>query len=109
MTALRLKHIHRFRDRHGKVRHYFRRAGQRVPLPGLPGSEEFMAAYQAALACQPQRQPIGATRLQPGSVAALVFALDEIAKLGPCEDEFPDIGDEGLLPLDYIDFADDTP
>ena len=48
-------------------------------------------------------------RPKKGSVAALVFALDEIAKLGPCEDEFPDIGDEGLLPLDDIDFADDTP
>ena len=44
-----------------------------------------------------------------GTLAALVFALDEIAKLGPCQDEFPDIGDEGLLPLDDIDFGDDPP
>lgn len=44
-----------------------------------------------------------------GTLAALVFALDEIAKLGPCQDEFPDIGDEGLLPLDDIDFGDDAP
>jgi hypothetical protein len=32
-----------------------------------------------------------------------------MAKLGPCEDEFPDIGDEGLLPLDDIDFSKKTP
>ena len=44
-----------------------------------------------------------------GTVAALLHALDEIAKLGPCEDEFPDIGDEGLLPLDDIDFGSDAP
>jgi antitoxin VapB len=48
-------------------------------------------------------------RPQKGTVAALMFALDEIAKLGPCEDEFPDIGDEGLLPLDDIDFGSDAP
>lgn len=42
-----------------------------------------------------------------GTVAALLLALDEIAKLGPCEDDFPDIGDEGLLPLDDIDFGED--
>jgi hypothetical protein len=38
-------------DRHGHVRHYFRRpGGKRLALPGLPGSNEFMAAYKAALA-----------------------------------------------------------
>jgi hypothetical protein len=43
MTHIRLSYIHAFRDRHGKVRHYFRRSGKRLPLPGLPGSDEFMA------------------------------------------------------------------
>jgi hypothetical protein len=38
-------------------RYYFRRRGfKKVALPGLPGSQEFMAAYQAALA---QRLDIG--------------------------------------------------
>ena len=33
------------------MRYYFRRRGTKaIPLPGLPGSEEFMAAYAAALA-----------------------------------------------------------
>ena len=40
-----------FIDRHGNARFYFRRAGfKRVPLPGLPWSPEFMAAYEAAMA-----------------------------------------------------------
>ena len=42
-------------DRHGRVRHYFRRdRGARVLLPGEPGSAEFMRAYEAALANGPQ-------------------------------------------------------
>jgi hypothetical protein len=35
----------------GRSYHYFRKPGcARIKLPGLPGSEAFMAAYQAALA-----------------------------------------------------------
>jgi integrase len=49
MTLIKLRFVHRFRDRHGKVRHYFRRGNDRVALPGLPGSQEFRAAYEAAL------------------------------------------------------------
>jgi hypothetical protein len=51
MTRIRLRYINEFIDRHGHVRRYFRRrgGGRPVPLPGLPGSSEFMAAYQAAL------------------------------------------------------------
>jgi integrase len=73
MTRLRLQYVHRFRDRHGRMRHYFRRDGfPRVALPGLPGSAEFMTAYQAALAGAPL--PIGAARTQQGSLSALVVA-----------------------------------
>jgi integrase len=49
VTHVKLKYVHRFYDRHGRLRFYFRRKGQRVPLTGAPGSREFMAAYQAAL------------------------------------------------------------
>ena len=45
-------------------------------------------------------------RFEKGSAAALLAALDEIAKLGSCEEEFPDV-DEGLLPLDDIDLGGD--
>jgi integrase len=62
-----------FIDRHGKARWYFRRAGfKKVPLPGLPWSPEFMAAYEQALAGQPA--PIGAERTIPGTVRALAVS-----------------------------------
>jgi hypothetical protein len=50
VARIKLPFIDEYIDRHGKVRRYFRRKGaRRVALPGLPGSAEFMAAYQAAL------------------------------------------------------------
>jgi hypothetical protein len=67
---LHLKCVDTFHDRTGRLRHYFRRGkGPRIALPGLPGSAEFMAAYQAALDDEkrsPQR-PRGA----PGTFDAL--------------------------------------
>ncbi len=55
MSRLQLKFVIQFRDRHGKLRHYFRRGGSKaVPLPGLVGSEEFMAAGHAATAAYPR-------------------------------------------------------
>ena len=50
MALLRLPYVRTYRDRHGRLRRYFRRRGQPdKPLPGEIGSEEFMGAYQAAL------------------------------------------------------------
>ncbi len=47
---VRLKYVVEDTDRHGNVRRYFRRKGQpKIRLPGLPGSDEFMQAYRAAL------------------------------------------------------------
>jgi integrase len=47
---IRLKFVNGFRDRFGRVRYYFRQRGAKaVPLPGLPGSIDFMAAYGMAL------------------------------------------------------------
>ena len=46
-----------------------------IPLPGLPGSEEFMAAYAAALADVPsQASDIGSSRTEPGTINALIVA-----------------------------------
>ncbi len=65
------KYVHGFLDRHGRPRFYFRRAGfNKVPLPGLPWSPEFMAAYEEAVAGQPKPE-IGAARTKPGSMRAL--------------------------------------
>lgn len=82
-------------------------ANQAVRIPKefeLPGTDAVMHREGNRLILE-----LVPDRPKKGTLAALVFALDEIAKLGPCTDEFPDIGDEGLLPLDDIDFGDDTP
>jgi integrase len=71
---IRLKYINEYRDRHGKIRRYFRRAEQpRIPLPSNPGSPEFMEAYHAALADLRVRK-VGESRSTPGSVNAAVAA-----------------------------------
>jgi integrase len=71
----RLKYVHGFVDRRSggaKARYYFRRAGfKRVPLPGVFGSAEFMAAYAAALAGQTPIK-IGSRRVKRGTIAAMV-------------------------------------
>jgi integrase len=65
MARLRLKYVQSFGGYH-----YFRRRGSpRIPLPGIVGSQEFMEAYQNALAAQPVA--IGASlRSKPGSVSS---------------------------------------
>jgi len=74
MTKLPLTYVNAFRDRHGKVWHYFRRPGHRaIALPGLPWSAEFMAAYQVALANM-KAAAIGAARTKPGSINELIVA-----------------------------------
>src|SRR6478752_6412780 len=72
MTTIRLKYVHAFCDRHGRARHYFRRHGLRVPLPGLPGSTEFNDAYARALDEAAAPAVIGASRTIPGSVNAMI-------------------------------------
>lgn len=71
MVRVRLKHIHAFQDRHGRLRHYLRRPGHKaIPLPGEPGSREFLAAYQAAMQ-QAAQAPASLPRNAPGSLGAL--------------------------------------
>src|SRR6266536_62561 len=74
MTKIRLQYINSYRDRHGKLRYYFRRSGfKKVALPGLPGSAEFIGAYQTALnSATPTMTEIGANRHKSGTVAHAV-------------------------------------
>jgi integrase len=75
MTRIRLPYIHEYQDRHGRIRRYFRRGRIKIALPGLPGSEEFMAAYQDALAQHAAGAPsIGAGRTGEGTIDALAVA-----------------------------------
>lgn len=65
------KYCQGFPDRHGKMRWYYRRPGfARAPLPGLPWSPDFMAAYEKAAAGE--KLASGSSRSKPGTVAALV-------------------------------------
>jgi len=89
MAHIKLKYVNAFANRGRKdkrVRYYFRRRGSKaIPLPGLPGSEEFMAAYAAALAGLPEHlAEIGVSRTLPGTISALAisyYASNEWQKL----------------------------
>jgi site-specific recombinase XerD len=71
MTSIRLKYVNEYVDRWGKVRRYFRRGGRNVgPLPGEPGSEEFMAAYAAYL---------GGRTVKPSAPAPHADSLSKLA------------------------------
>jgi integrase len=77
MARVRLRYVIGFRNKkraNQRIRFYFRRrGGKAIPLPGMVGSEEFMAAYGAALAATSNTPTdIGAGRTAPGTVDALV-------------------------------------
>ena len=81
------------------VRLFRNGANQAVRIPRefeFPGNEALMRKVGNTLVIEPV--PVEPER---GTVAALLLALDEIAALGPCDEEFPNV-DEGLLPLDDI-------
>jgi len=65
------KYVQAWVDAEGRPHCYFRRRGfPRVPLKGLPWSPSFMAEYEKAMSGA--RTAIGAGRVKPGSVAAVV-------------------------------------
>ena len=85
MPRKRPPFVELWRDRHGKVRVYFRKAkGPRLPLPSDITSEEFTAAYQAALAGQLAlirlRQSLLTTKLYRGRILR-GLCLDQVMRL----------------------------
>src|SRR5262249_17425075 len=65
------KYVQHWVDDEGRPHCYFRRPGfLRVPLKGLPWSPSFMAEYEKAMSGA--RTAIGAGRVKPGSVAAVI-------------------------------------
>jgi enterobacteria phage integrase len=70
--VIRLKFVHAFRDRYGRMRYYFRRNGKRTALPGLPGSSEFMAAYAIQIGEISNRVAMR-PKPAPGTFAALAI------------------------------------
>jgi integrase len=66
----RYKYTRSYRDRHGKLRIEYRRKGKTIPLPHSPGTAEFQAAYDAAvavLARPPAEKPSDPHRPIPGT------------------------------------------
>lgn len=50
MAKVKLRYVNSFPDRHGKMRHYFRRGKMKaIALPPVPGSKIFMAEYAECL------------------------------------------------------------
>jgi enterobacteria phage integrase len=75
MAMIRMRYVKQYRDRTGKMRYYLRHPGSpKVPLPGLPGSEEFMAAYSAGVA-ESERPKVPKGRHGEGTVGALVTSF----------------------------------
>lgn len=74
MTVIRLKYVHRFKDRYGLIRYYLRKPGaKRVALPD-PSDPKFYSAYSAALNGKPIEQSAEApiSTSVPGSLADLI-------------------------------------
>jgi integrase len=87
MTTLRLAFVDRFKDRHGKIRHYYRREGRRIALPGRPGEADFMDAYAAASAEFDTNMLAPISRYAPGTVDALAAAYFASVEFKSLSDE----------------------
>jgi hypothetical protein len=71
VSKIKLRYVQQYRDCRGKVRHYVRRRGKpNVPLPGAPGSAEFMEAYQSAITSDGHAPPM--VRHKEGTIGYLV-------------------------------------
>lgn len=79
-------------------------ANQAVRIPKefeLPGVDALIHREGDRLIIEPVKP-----KYQKGSAAALLAVLNTME---PIDDAFPEIGEEGLLPLDDIDFGDEAP
>ena len=85
MVTLRLRFTVSDKDRHGNIRYYFRRKGEKkVRLDGTPGSTEFMDAYQKALAGLEKSKLLVGRPAKPGSfghVCTLYYSSAVFGKL----------------------------
>jgi integrase len=84
MVKFKLPYVHQYRDRHGKLRYYFRRRGcPQVPLLALPGSSEFMDEYRAALDEAPRPNSPGEPTGTVGRLVIDFFRSTEFSNLKP--------------------------
>ncbi len=81
------------------VRLFRNGANQAVRIPKefeMPGVEAILHREGTRLILEPVLP-----QYEKGSPAAILAMLEELRKLGPCDDEFPDV-DEGMLPVEPV-------
>jgi integrase len=85
MAMLRLRYVHSFVDKTGRVRYYFRYKGQRWSLPGLPGSTEFSIRYDQLLreCVQPPQDNVRFAAHTLGSVIETWLASEDFRLKAP--------------------------
>ena len=67
------RYVHYYKDRQGRDRIYYRRAGQpQVPLRGPVSSKAFWEDYQLAVTGQKPKAPVGASRSKSGTFNDLI-------------------------------------
>jgi enterobacteria phage integrase len=72
MTSIRMQYVKQYRDRTGKLRYYLRHPkNPSVPLPGPPGSRQFMAAYEAGFVAPKAKKG----KHGDGTIGALVIGF----------------------------------
>jgi enterobacteria phage integrase len=82
MATMRLRYVHSFVDKTGRVRYYFRHRGERWPLPVKPGTAEFGAAYEAL------RREVKATKQERNNLAFGPGTLGQVIEKYLASDEF---------------------
>lgn len=86
MAKIEIAYVKAYRDRHRRMRYYYRRKGlSTVALPGEPGTAEFMAAYAEADARAPRSNAEiasekAAARVQPRSINGLIIQYYQTAE-----------------------------
>ncbi len=80
MAVLKLKYVNTYRDRLGKLRHYFRRGANKEPLPGLPGSVVFMEEYNRLLALHAPAAPARRGKTEKGTLSWVIVEYKATSK-----------------------------
>lgn len=84
-----MKYVKTYQDRHGRLRHYFRRAGYPdIPLPGDTSSPEFYMTYAAALAGNPPPRKKNRQQRIEDTLIAIIAAFDHLLNNAPHADDW---------------------
>src|SRR5262245_19293026 len=80
VAKVMLAYVNSFRDRHGRVRYYFRKGGKRIALPGAPGTAVFSEAYEQELAKSAPHVLVRQGRSRKLTEGTLAWVIDEYKK-----------------------------